>query len=100
MYQYVFTLYVDGMLILGTNVKVINKTNKMLIANFGMKDMGEPDMILIMKIYRTYNGIILCQSHYINKVIDRFKSHVLKRQVIHFFLMLFFIRILEMKNDS
>lgn len=37
-------LYVDGVLILETNIKVINKTKKMLTNNYVIKDMGEVDI--------------------------------------------------------
>ena len=57
-------LYVDDMLILGTTMDVINKTKKMLTNNFDMKDMGEADVILGMKISRTPNGITLSQRLY------------------------------------
>lgn len=52
-------LYVDDILILGTNIDVINRTNNMLTNNFDMKDMGEADLIIRMKISRTSDGIFL-----------------------------------------
>ncbi|GKC65804.1 hypothetical protein Tco_1098402, partial [Tanacetum coccineum] len=36
----------DEMLIMGTNMDVINQTKKMLHSSFDMKDMGEADIIL------------------------------------------------------
>jgi len=39
-------LYVDDMLILGTNVHVLDETKKLLYSHFEMKDMGEADVIL------------------------------------------------------
>ncbi|GJT36029.1 retrovirus-related pol polyprotein from transposon TNT 1-94 [Tanacetum coccineum] len=42
----IICLYVDDMLIIGTNMDVINQTKKMLHSLFDMKDMGEADVIL------------------------------------------------------
>lgn len=67
-------LYVDGMLILGTNIEVINKINIMLTNNIDMKEMGEAHLILGMKISRTLHEIF--QTHYVDKMmIERFKIH-------------------------
>ena len=37
-----------------------------------MKDMGEANVILGIKILRDYDGITLTQSHYIEKVLKKF----------------------------
>ena len=47
-------LYVDDMLIFGPNTKVIETTKQMLINNIDMKDLGVADVILGIKIIRTY----------------------------------------------
>ena len=52
-------LYVDGMLILGTNIEVIKSTKRMLYNNFDMKDLGVANVILGIKITRTPDGISL-----------------------------------------
>ena len=39
-------LYVDDMLIMGTNRSIIESTKKMLNSNFGIKDLGRADVIL------------------------------------------------------
>ena len=62
-------LYIDDMLIMGSNTQVINETKVMLKRNFDMKDMGLADVILGMKILRTSDGIILTQSHYVEKIL-------------------------------
>ena len=56
-------LYVDDMLILGTNIEVIKSTKRMLSKNFDMKNLRVADVILRIKITRTPNGISLSQSH-------------------------------------
>jgi len=40
-----------------------------------MKDLGEVDVILGIKITRVDNGLILSQLHYIKKVLKRFNNH-------------------------
>nr|GEZ92715.1 retrovirus-related Pol polyprotein from transposon TNT 1-94 [Tanacetum cinerariifolium]GEZ92732.1 retrovirus-related Pol polyprotein from transposon TNT 1-94 [Tanacetum cinerariifolium] len=39
---------------------------------FDMKDLGEVDVILGIKVRKTKNGYSLCQSYYIEKVLKRF----------------------------
>jgi len=60
------------MLILGTNLHVVNETKKLLSLLFEMKDMGEADVILGMKIQKTNTGFSLSQSHYIEKMLKKF----------------------------
>ena len=71
-------LYVDDMLIFGTNIEVIKSTKRMLSNNFDMKKLRVADVILEIKITRKPNGISLSQSHYVNKMIERFKEHRMK----------------------
>ncbi|GJT09610.1 zinc finger, CCHC-type containing protein [Tanacetum coccineum] len=40
--------------------------------NFSMKDMGEADVILGIKIKRENKGIVITQSHYIEKILKKF----------------------------
>ena len=67
-------LYVDDMLILGTNIEIIKSTKIILSNSFDMKDLGVADVILGIKIIRTQDGINLSQSHYVDKMIERFKD--------------------------
>jgi len=76
--------YVDDMLILGTNIEFIKSTKQMLFNNFDMKDLGVADVILRIKITRTPDRISLYQSHYIDKMIERFKEHGIKENTNHF----------------
>ncbi|GKA62780.1 retrovirus-related pol polyprotein from transposon TNT 1-94 [Tanacetum coccineum] len=68
----IICLYVDDMLIFGTNINVVNETKTFLSSQFDMKDLGEVDVILGIKVRKTENGYSLCQSHYIEKVLKRF----------------------------
>ncbi|KAA0066068.1 Retrovirus-related Pol polyprotein from transposon TNT 1-94 [Cucumis melo var. makuwa] len=68
----IICLYVDDMLIFGSNLHIINDVKSMLSANFDMKDLGEADVILGIRIIRTENGISLGQSHYIEKILKKY----------------------------
>ena len=68
-------LYVDDMLIIGSNDAIIKATKKMLSSNFDMKDMGIADVILGVKVTKTVEGYTLTQSHYAKKILDRFKNY-------------------------
>lgn len=68
-------LYVDDMLIIGSNNDIIMTTKRMLSSKFDMKDLGLADVILGIKISRTSNGLILSQSHYIEKILERFSKY-------------------------
>ncbi|CAM8988603.1 unnamed protein product [Rhodiola kirilowii] len=60
----IICLYVDDMLIFGTNIKCINHTKEFLSSKFSMKDMGEAKVILGIRIERIEGGLALTQSHY------------------------------------
>ncbi|XP_073298295.1 uncharacterized protein [Primulina huaijiensis] len=68
-------LYVDDMLIMGNNQKLIKGTKKMLTKHFDMKDMGIADVILGIKIFRTLEAIVLSQSHYVETVLKKFNAY-------------------------
>ncbi|KAK9723642.1 hypothetical protein RND81_05G015100 [Saponaria officinalis] len=65
-------LYVDDMLIFGTNMDVINDTKSFLSSRFDMKYLGEADVILGIKITRTKYGLSLDQSHFVEKILKKF----------------------------
>ncbi|CAM8940498.1 unnamed protein product [Rhodiola kirilowii] len=69
----IICLYVDDMLIFGTNLECINQTKDVLSSKFSMKDMGEAEVILGIRIERVEGGIALTQSHYIEKVLKKYK---------------------------
>ncbi|GKC84180.1 zinc finger, CCHC-type containing protein [Tanacetum coccineum] len=68
----IICLYVDDMLIFGTDQNQVDKTKKFLSSKFSMKDMGEADVILGIKIKRENKGIVITQSHYIEKILKKF----------------------------
>jgi hypothetical protein len=56
----ILCLYVDDILIFGTNLNVIKEVKDLLSNNFEMKDLGEADVILNVKLLREGNdGITL-----------------------------------------
>ena len=65
-------LYVDDMLIVGSDDKMITSTENMLNSRFDMKDMGLVDVILGIKIKRTSDGLVLSQSHYVDNILGKF----------------------------
>nr|GEU29172.1 zinc finger, CCHC-type [Tanacetum cinerariifolium] len=65
-------LYVDDMLIFGTDQVQVDLTKEFLSSKFSMKDMGEADDILGIRIKHGSNGIVISQSHYIEKVLKKF----------------------------
>ena len=67
-------LYVDYMLIMGSNNEVIKTTKKMFNNKFNVVDLGVADVMLRIKISKTSYGLILSQSHYIEKILKKFKQ--------------------------
>jgi hypothetical protein len=69
----ILCLYVDGILIFRTSLSVIIEAKNLLSNNFEMKDLGEADVILNVKLLREGNGgVTLSQSHYVVKVLSHF----------------------------
>ncbi|WVZ57337.1 hypothetical protein U9M48_007731 [Paspalum notatum var. saurae] len=68
----ILCLYVDDILIFGTDIDVINEVKSFLSTKFDMKDAGEADVILNIKLIKDESGITLSQTHYVEKVLSRF----------------------------
>ncbi|GJX38524.1 zinc finger, CCHC-type containing protein [Tanacetum coccineum] len=68
----IICLYVDDMLIFGTDQVQVDLTKEFLSSRFSMKDMGEADVILGIKIKHESNRIAISQSHYIENVLKKF----------------------------
>ena len=58
-------LYVDDILIFGTNIDVINEVKSFFV---DMKDLEEAYMILNIKLIKDESGITLSQTHYVEKI--------------------------------
>uniref|UniRef100_A0A2N9H509 Reverse transcriptase Ty1/copia-type domain-containing protein n=1 Tax=Fagus sylvatica TaxID=28930 RepID=A0A2N9H509_FAGSY len=72
-YGVIVYLYLDDMLIFGTNMLGVCETKKYLVSIFKMKDLNEADTILSFKVKRHSEGYALCQSHYIEKMLFKYK---------------------------
>ncbi|GJT90538.1 zinc finger, CCHC-type containing protein, partial [Tanacetum coccineum] len=68
----IICLYVDKILVSGTYQVQVDLTKEFLSSRFSMKDMGEADVILVIKIKHESNGIAISQSHYIANVLKKF----------------------------
>nr|GEZ12911.1 zinc finger, CCHC-type [Tanacetum cinerariifolium] len=68
----IICLYVDDMLIFKTDQNQVDKTKKFLSSRFSMKDIGEADVILGIKIKCKNKGIVITQSHYIERILKKF----------------------------
>ena len=66
------TLYVDDILIFGSNLDCINETKRFLAQTFDIKDLGPVNVILGIKVIKENGGFTLTQSHFIEKVLKRF----------------------------
>jgi hypothetical protein len=62
-------LYVDDILIFDTNIDVINEVKSFLSKILDLKDLGEADVVLNIKLIKAGGGITLSQSHYVEKVL-------------------------------
>ncbi|GJZ49493.1 zinc finger, CCHC-type containing protein [Tanacetum coccineum] len=68
----IICLYVDNMLIFGTNQVQVDLIKEFLSSRFSMKDIGEADVILGIRIKHESNGIASSHSYYIEKVLKKF----------------------------
>ncbi|KAL0359923.1 UNVERIFIED_CONTAM: Retrovirus-related Pol polyprotein from transposon TNT 1-94 [Sesamum angustifolium] len=68
-------LYVNDILLIGNDVKMLGEIKAWLTTQFSVKDMGEVSYIFDIKIYKGRSRKMLesTQSSYIKKVLKRFK---------------------------
>jgi hypothetical protein len=71
----ILLLYVDDMLVAGSNMQDINMLKKKLANSFAMKDLGAAKKILGMRITRDRKNrkLTLSQGEYTEKVLERFR---------------------------
>ncbi|KAL2250151.1 UNVERIFIED_CONTAM: Retrovirus-related Pol polyprotein from transposon TNT 1-94 [Sesamum indicum] len=62
----------EGFVAHGSCLDIITETKSFMKNKFEMKDMGEANVILGIKLTRSTNGIAISQSHYIEKIIEKF----------------------------
>jgi len=66
------------MLIFGTCIDIVSRTKLFLGSNFEMKDMGEANVILGVRIIRKEDSILLSQEQYIEKILRKFRYYDFK----------------------
>uniref|UniRef100_A0A2N9HSX5 Reverse transcriptase Ty1/copia-type domain-containing protein n=1 Tax=Fagus sylvatica TaxID=28930 RepID=A0A2N9HSX5_FAGSY len=73
----ILSLYVDDILLAGNDMDSIVTTKKWLSSSFEMKDMGEANFVLGVKITRDRSKklLSLSQGTYIKKILERFHMH-------------------------
>nr|GFA61983.1 hypothetical protein [Tanacetum cinerariifolium] len=83
-YIAILILYVDDILLMGSNIPMIQDVKSYLGRSFAMKDLGEAAYILGIKIYRDRSKrlIGLCQKAYLEKILKRFYLENSKRGTI------------------
>jgi hypothetical protein len=70
--EFILCLYMDDIMIFGTNIDVINEIKSSFSKSFDMKDPREADVILNIKLINVDDGITLLESHYVEKILSRF----------------------------
>ncbi|GKC36810.1 retrovirus-related pol polyprotein from transposon TNT 1-94 [Tanacetum coccineum] len=79
----ILCLYVDDMLIIGSNDKMIKSTKDILKSKFDMKDMGLADVILGIKIIRIHNGLVLSTRPDLVYVVSRLSRYTSNLSFAH-----------------
>jgi hypothetical protein len=71
----ILLLYIDDMIVVGSNMQDINVLEKKLSNSFTMKDLGAANKILGMRITRDRKNrkLTLSQGEYTKKVLERFR---------------------------
>ena len=77
-------LYVDDILIMGSNIQMLKSVKEWLSSKFSMKDLGDASYILGVKIYRDRSKRMLglSQAKYIDTVLKRFSMERSKSGLI------------------
>jgi hypothetical protein len=69
----ILCLYVDDILIFGTSLELIKEVKDFLSQKFEMKDLGEANVILNIKLIKGENGgVTLSHTDYVEKILSRF----------------------------
>ena len=76
----ILSLYIDDILLAGNNLEYVKTVKSWLSKSFDMKDMGEADYILGVKIQRdrSKNFLSLFEETYIKKILERFRMNSCK----------------------
>ena len=79
-------LYVDGILLIGNDVRVMSLVNIWLLSQFDMNDLGKANYILGIKFWRDRKNRMLglSQARYIDKILARFSIQNSKKGLLPF----------------
>lgn len=79
-------LYVDDILLIGNDVRVMLSVKVWLSSQFDIKDLGEANFILRIKIWRDRKNKMLglSQAGYIDKVLEQFSMQNSKKGLLAF----------------
>ena len=79
-------LYVDDILLIGNEVGVMSSVKVWLSSQFDVKDLGEANFILEIKLWqdRKNKMLGLSQAGYIDKVLERFNMQNSKKILLPF----------------
>ena len=71
---YVLTLYVDDVLLLGKDRKVLERIKWKLMGRFSMTDMGDVSLVLGMEVTRdhTKGTVTVTQENYVKSLLERY----------------------------
>jgi hypothetical protein len=75
--MYLISLYVDDILIAGSKMDEVDRIKRKFTEHYEMKDLGELNYYLGMKITRSEESIKLDQSGYTREILDKY-SHLLR----------------------
>ena len=65
-------LYIDDLVIVNANLEEINSVKSLLAASFDMKDLGDLHYFLGIEVFRTLEGILINQWHYVLSMLFKF----------------------------
>ena len=87
-------LYVDDILLMRDNVKLLTELKDWLATQFKIKDLGNANYVLGIQIFRDRESktLALSQVAYINKVFTRFLMKSYKKGLMPTFIKLFYRR--------
>ena len=69
----IICLYVDDMLIIGTNLNIVESTKLSLSTTYDMKNRGEVNKILGVKVISSEDGISVSQEYYVERLLKKFE---------------------------
>nr|CAD1838543.1 unnamed protein product [Ananas comosus var. bracteatus] len=77
-YLVVVSLYVDDMLVIGSNSDQITAFKQEMMKRFEMTDLGEMSYFLGMEVRQTQNEVFICQNKYLKEILKRFNMEECK----------------------